>query len=54
LGHPNEMKPTEGAVGREGLVTFPLYRLNFRFDGGGSRSPTEISSAEYSFSARLS
>src|ERR1700690_2601415 len=38
LGQPNEIKPTEGAVGEDGLVTYPLYRL-LRFGGhnGGRR-----------------
>lgn len=26
LGHPNEIKPTVGAVGWETLLTLPLYR----------------------------
>ena len=26
LGQPSEIKPTEGAVGEEDLVTFLLYR----------------------------
>ncbi len=28
LGQPNEIKPTEGAVGGDDLVTYSLYRLS--------------------------
>src|ERR1700679_2364991 len=33
LGQPNEIKPTEGAVGGDGLVTVLLYRLIELFGG---------------------
>ena len=33
LGQPNEIKPTEGAVGGEFLVTYLLYRGS-EFDAG--------------------
>src|SRR5579863_8076522 len=33
LGQPNEINPTEGAVGEDGLVTLPLYR-EVDFDAG--------------------
>ncbi len=57
LGQPNEIKPTEGAVGEGSLLTFLLYRrLGFRAFGrrpAGIIAPMVRSSLEYALIALL-